>query len=503
MKVSKALIGRAGSVLAVLALGFGGGLTEAQTEGANSGSVKFKTLYSFSGPDGAQPIGGLVQSINGNLYGTTEYGGANGGGSGNIFEITPGGTLAGAFSLCSPSNQCPDGIYLVTGLVPAVNGDFYGTTLEGAVFRMTLNGALTTIYQFCSQAKCVDGEYPQSLVRAANGNLYGTTLEGGTFSSGTVFKIDPSGTFTTLYSFCSQTDCSDGQFPGALVQATDGNLYGTTQNGGANNFGTVFKITTNGTLTTLYSFCSQSGCADGEYPANVLVQSAKGNLFGIATAGGGLNAENIYVGAGTIFEITPEGALTTLYHFCSQSGCLDGNAPSALLQAADGNLYGTTIGGGVNYQGIVFELTPSGTFTTLHSFCSQADCTDGQSPAALAQATNGVFYGTTLDGGNRGSNGYCDSLWPTCGTVFSLSLGLGSFVETRPSVGVVGETVAIVGYGLTGATSVTFNGTPASIVYDAATVIYAKVPAGATTGKVQIVTSSGTLTSNVAFEVAP
>jgi uncharacterized repeat protein (TIGR03803 family) len=143
--------------------------------------------------------------------------------------------------------------------------------------------------------------------------------------------------------------------------------------------------------------------------------------------------------------------------------------------------------------GSVFQITPNGTLTTLYTFCENTPCTDGEGPlAGLVQDTDGTFYGTTFNGG---ANGY--------GTVFALSVGLGSFVETRPTIGVVGEVVAILGYGLTGATSVTFNGTPATILYDVSTVIYAKVPTGATTGKVQVVTTSGTLTSNLSFLVAP
>ena len=149
--------------------------------------------------------------------------------------------------------------------------------------------------------------------------------------------------------------------------------------------------------------------------------------------------------------------------------------------------------GGANNGGTVFKVTTSGTLSTLHSFCSQSGCADGQYPAGgLFQDTNGNLYGTTADGG---ANGF--------GTVFSLSVGLGAFVTTNPSIGVVGEIVTIIGYGLNGATGVTFNGTPATILKTDATVIYAKVPIGATTGKVVVTTPSGTFTSNVVFEVVP
>src|ERR1039457_3341095 len=165
----------------------------------------------------------------------------------------------------------------------------------------------------------------------------------------------PAQTLTTLFSF----DGTHGQQPaGTLVQATNGDLYGTTYAGGANNGGgTVFKITPGGTLTTLYSFCSQTNCTDGAYPSAGLVQAANGDLYGTTSGGwaGGANSD------GTVFKITPGGTLTTLYNFCSQTNCADGVGPEAgLVQAANGNLYGTTYGGANSY-GTVFKITPSGT----------------------------------------------------------------------------------------------------------------------------------------------
>src|ERR1022692_4823686 len=248
---------------------------------------------------------------------------------------------------------------------------------------------LTTLYSFCSQSGCPDGSDPiAGLVQATNGDLYGTTAKGGANGGGTVFKITPGGTLTTLYSFCSQTNCMDGVEPYAgLVQAANGDLYGTTVAGGANGYGTVFKITPGGTLTMVYSFCSQTNCADGAYPEAGLVQAANGDLYG-TTPQGGANR------GGTIFKITPGGTLTTLYSFCFQSGCTDGSTPFAgLVQAANGDLYGTTFYGGSG--GTVFKITPGGTLTTLYNFCSQTNCTDGDQPfAGLVQAANGDLYGT-------------------------------------------------------------------------------------------------------------
>src|ERR1039457_747285 len=237
---------------------------------------------------------------------------------------------------------------------------------------------LTTLYSFWSQSGCPDGAWPYAgLVQATNGGLYGTTYNGGTNSAGTIFKIAPGGTLTTVYSFCSQgvyPYCTDGANPYAgLVQAANGDLYGTTSNGGANGGGgTVFKITPSGTLTTLYSFCSQTNCTDGFYPYGWLVQAANGDLYGTTNIDGAN-------GGGTVFKITPGGTLTTLYSFCSQTNCTDGTQPYArLVQAANGNFYGTTRIGGApspipgKNGGTVFEITPTGTLTTLYSFCSLA-----------------------------------------------------------------------------------------------------------------------------------
>src|ERR1017187_2318969 len=408
----------------------------------------------------------------------------------------PAQTLTTLYRFCSQSG-CPDGANPTAGLVQATNGDLYGTTFGfpygyGTVFKITPGGTLTTLYSFCSQTNCTDGDGPEAgLVQAANGDLYGTTSGGGTANDdGTIFKITPSGTLTTLYSFCSQSGCMDGSAPLAgLVQAANGDLYGTTA--GINSAGTIFKITPGGTLTTLYTFCSQGvypNCTDGYYPYAGLVQAANGDLYGTTYSGGASNG-------GTVFKITPGGTLTTLYRFCSQSGCRDGSSPFAgLVQATNGDFYGTTSGGGASGSyGTVFKITPSGTLTTLYRFCHQAHCPDGDGPyAGLVQDTNGDFYGTTAVGGSNND-----------GTVFRLSVGLGPFVKIRPPYGKVGAAVKILGTNLTGATSVSLNGTAAVFEVVSSSEITTTVPAGASSGKVQVVTPSDTLSSNASFRVVP
>jgi uncharacterized repeat protein (TIGR03803 family) len=431
--------------------------------------------------------GALVQATNGYLYGTTSIGGAIG--EGTVFKITPAGTLTTLYSFCAQGGLCTDGAGPWAGLVQATNGYLYGTTYYGGaynygtVFKITPSGTLTTLYNFCAKTGCTDGKYPRAgLVQATNGDLYGTASEGGANNWGTVFRITPSGTLTTLYSFCSQSGCTDGAGPWAgLVQAANGYLYGTTYGGGF-TAGTVFKITPSGTLTTLYNFCAKTGCTDGGAPYAGLVQATNGDFYGTTASGG----------AGTVFKITPSGTLTTLYSFCAQSGCTDGENPFAgLVQATNGDLYGMTPFGGDKSFGTVFRITASGTLTTLYSFCSQSGCTDGEYPyGALVLATNGDLYGTASEGGANN--------W---GTVFSLSVGFGPFVEVLPTSGKVGAAVKILGTDLTGATSVTFNGTAATFTVRSRYLITTTVPTGATTGTVQVVTPSGTLSSNVPFRM--
>jgi uncharacterized repeat protein (TIGR03803 family) len=475
-------------MFAVLWLCASGSNGAAQAYTGTDLGVTFTTLHSFNGTDGRLSFAGLVQATNGSLYGTTYYGGAKN--SGEVFEITPSGTLATVHSFCSQSD-CIDGEYTYATPIQGTDGNFYGTTYLGGskelgtIFKITPSGRATTLHTFGGP----DGSQPLAgLVQATNGDFYGTTYIGGSEGKGEVFKITPNGALTTLHSFCSQSGCADGANPFAgLVLGVDGNLYGTTFGGGtAKGFGTVFKITPSGALTTLHSFCTKSACPDGRFPQTGLVQATNGNLYGTTISGGAY-------GNGTIFKITTSGTLTTLYNVCSQSGCPDGNYLIAgLIQATDGNLYGIMDVGGANGSGTIFKISLSGTLTTLYNFCSQAGCPDGQYPGGgLVQATDGNLYGTTDDGGANGD-----------GTVFSLSVGLEPFVETEPTAAKVGAPVKILGTNLTGATSVNFNGEAATFTVVSPSEITTTVPPGATTGNLQVVTPRGTLSSNVSFRVS-
>jgi uncharacterized repeat protein (TIGR03803 family) len=291
-----------------------------------------------------------------------------------------------------------------TALIQATDGNLYGVTSyggangSGAVFRISPSGTLSPVYSFCSLASCADGENPYtSLIQASNGDLYGATYSGGASNNGTLFKITTSGTLTTLYNFCSLASCADGSGPeGQLAVDGAGNIYGTANEGGASNFGTVFKFSTKGVLTTLHSF---SG-ADGEYPEGGLI-AASGVFYGTAEYGGAN-------GDGTIFKITAAGAETTLHSFTGS----DGLNPKGWLVDVAGTFYGTTPYGGANNEGSVFKMTGAGAVTTLYSFCSLASCADGSVvTAGLMQATDGNLYGVTDIGGANND-----------GTVYELTL---------------------------------------------------------------------------------
>jgi uncharacterized repeat protein (TIGR03803 family) len=378
----------------------------------------FNSFFSFDGTNGNQPsYGFLIQATNGNFYGTTYLGGANNGGS--VFEITPEGVLTTIYSFCAQT-ACTDGAYPYGGLVQATNGNFYGTASSGGtnnggtVFEVTQNGALTTLYNFCAITDCNDGEAPSAaLIQATNGNFYSTTQDGGANGGGTVFEITPAGVLTTLYSFCAEAICADGETPLApLIQAKNGNFYGTTYLGGGYKAGAAFQVTSAGKFILMRGF---NRVHTGANPNAGLVQASNGDFYGVTSQGGpnaGFNPEG-----GTFFQMTAGGAVTVLYSFCAQTNCTDGSIPTGgLILGSDGNFYGTASSGGANNGGSVFEFTPAGALTTLYSFCSLSNCTDGDSPyGGLIEASNGTFYGTTWTGGSNQD-----------GTVFSLSTGLAS-----------------------------------------------------------------------------
>ena len=354
-----------------------------------SAQIRETTLHAFTGTDGATPNAGLVLGPDGTFYGTTHDGGANNQ-LGTVFKVTSGLAFTSLYSFSGPDGSRP-----YAGLTWGGDGNLYGTTYyggannAGTVFQITPAGALTSLHSFASS----DGSYPVAgLVLGLDGNLYGSTSGGGANGSGTIFRISTGGVFSTVYSFSGP----DGAAPYAtLTQGTDGNFYGTTNSGGSNlYFGTLFRVTPAGALTTLHNFAF----SDGSNPNAPLTQDSNGNLYGAASNGGA----NIQHGA--LFQITPQGTFSVLHHFAG----LDGSAPEGpVILGGDGAYYGTSVSGGANaFYGTVFKVTPAGAFTSLYSF----NRTDASSPTAgLIVASDGNFYGTASSGG---ANGY--------GTVFKI-----------------------------------------------------------------------------------
>lgn len=459
----------------------------------------FTSLVDFDKTNGAYPGAmSLIQATDGNFYGVTGEGGTGASctytyGCGTFFQVTAQGTLTTLYNFCA-LQYCADGEFPTAGVIQGTDGNFYGVTGSGGsigygtVFKITSAGVLTVLHSFIGS----DGASPYGTLLGSNGVFYGTTYGyGSAVYYGTVFKITPSGTLTTLYNFCSQSGCTDGKYPYAgLIQASDGNFYGTTSEGGGNSTcnatqpygcGTIFKITPAGVLTTLHSFAGYPD--DGNTPAASLIQASDTNLYGTAEYGGSNNR-------GVAFKVSLSGTLTMIYSFCPQTQrgtCPDGYDPyGGLIQGTDGGFYGTALGG-TNSDGVFFRLTSHGTIVAEHQF----DSTDGANPAGgLLQATDGSFYGNTQNGGTAGY-----------GTLFNLSTGLAPFVETQTSSGKVGASVTILGTNLAGATSVTFNGIAASFTVVSSSEITATVPTGATTGFIVVTTPTTTLTSNRKFRI--
>jgi uncharacterized repeat protein (TIGR03803 family) len=407
---------------------------------ATSGGISTSTIVTVTGPTATlayihnfqtdrQTNGPLLQASDGNFYGTTRAGGANscGGGAfcGTVFRLTPAGIETILYSFGASAS---DGFSPTAPLIQGSDGALYGVTSfggahgAGAVFRITLAGGYTVLYSFGASPS--DGAVPVGgLIQASDGNFYGATASGGTnhcvqipqagANCGTVFRITPAGVATIVYSFGSSP--SDGVTPnGSLLQASDGNFYGTTVNGGANscsssgetnNCGTAFRITPAGVATVLHSF--GTSLIDGIAPQGHLIQGSDGAFYGTTASGGGGICGNIF-GCGTVFRMTAAGNTTILYAFATTNFRADGYYPTPfLIQASDGNFYGTTGSGGASQAdlaGTVFRLTPSGVKTILYSFGPLSPSTNPSNPVGgLIQGSDGAFYGLTFYGGATGA----------------------------------------------------------------------------------------------------
>ena len=369
-------------------------------------------LHDFTRLDGSNPTNGLLLASDGNFYGTTPFGGPgtfDGADYGTVFRITPTGEFTNLVNFTSDNGTNP-----YAPLFEGSDGNLYGTTAgggplgptrNGTVFEMTTAGVLTTLLEFPYDPMTdtfPDGLSPQAaLVQGTDGNYYGTTVGGGIFGHGTIFEMSPAGTLLQSVAV-SQSNGEPGDPRAPLIQASNGNFYGTSyQGGGDTNGGTIFEFTPAGVVTVLHSFTANAG-DPGNRPYDGLLEGSDGNFYGTTEYGG--TAE-----LGTVFKITPSGDFTVLVNFTGPNG----SQPFAsLIQAADGNFYGTTSLGGTDSYGTIFRVTPAGDFTTIYNFANNEAF--GAFPrAALVQGNDGNLYGTTMGGGANG-----------VGTIFALDLNL-------------------------------------------------------------------------------
>ena len=425
-------------------------------------TAQYADLFEFTTGNGSYPQWPAVmaQGRDGNLYGTAPTGGSSN--VGVVFKLTPAGTQTVIYNFDVTHGSTPNG-----GLTLGVDGNLYGTAefgganAYGNIFKITPAGVLTVLYNFTGDA---DGGYPVApLILGTDGNFYGTSYPG------SAFKISATGVFTRIATIPTVSY-------GPLLQASDGNFYGVTEFGGTSSAGTVYKVAGK-KVTTLFSFDG----LHGSYPIGGLVQAADGYLYGTTTAGGADNA-------GVIYKISTSGVLTVVVSFDSVHPLGGYQMYGGLVAANDGNLYGATIWGGTNGDGVFFQLTTGGVYTVLYNFLATTGAGAYSTPM---QDTSGTFFGLTKRGGALGE-----------GVGYSVGAGVEPFVLPVSTLGPVGKTIGILGGGLKSTTSVAFNGMAASFKVVSDTYLTAKVPAGET-GIIAVNTSSGILFSSKIFRVTP
>ena len=421
-------------------------------------------------------MGIFAQGRDGNLYSTTQAGGAffSGHQYGTVFSLTPSGTMTTLHSFDNTNGGIPN-----SGLTLGTDGNFYGTTTVGGagygtIFKITPAGTYTVLHNFVGTTEGSNANTPP--IQGFDGNFYGTTGDGVNMF-GAFYKMTPAGVVTVLYKFPTTN-----RFPRGIVMGLDGNFYGTTV-GTSTGLGTVFKMTPQGTITILHTFSGN----DGMNPIGQLILGTDGNFYGTTKNGGsGLD--------GVAYKITPAGVFTVLHNFANDG---HGATPIAgLVQATDGKFYGAALSNPGVASGLLYQLTSTGVYTILHEYLAKNK--DGGSPQTpMIQHTGGILFGDT-SGGGIGT--FC-----TCGVLFSLDQGLGPFVTFLPphSAGKVGKSIGLLGQGFTGTTNVSFGGTSASFSVASDTFMTATVPNGAKTGSINVTTPGGTLTSNRIFRVTP
>jgi uncharacterized repeat protein (TIGR03803 family) len=368
------------------------------------------TIHSFAGTDGREPLAGLLLGGDTNFYGTTSRGGTGvTNPAGTVFRMTPAGDVTTLYTF--DFQLTGDSPY--AGVIDGGDGKLYGTTRGtgaylGNVFRV--GSGFLDLHAFSGFFFGNDGSHSEAgLVLGDDGKLYGTTSDGGAQNIGTVFRIGTDGSgYAIVHSFTGFLGTATGATPrGGLVKGGDGNFYGTTNGGGSSgSFGTVFQITPMGSVTTIHAFAG----TDGSFPSGTLIRASDGKLYG-TTSNGGAH------GNGTVYRLATDGTgFTTLHSFDLAAG--EGSGTSGVIEAGDGNFYGTTASGGASFLGTVFVVTPDGGFATKKSFAVSPS--DGWSPrGSLVQGADGYLYGTTFSGGS--GTGTCAG---GCGTVFKVLPGV-------------------------------------------------------------------------------
>ena len=431
--------------------------------------------------DGANPDQALVEDANGNFYGTTVAGGTSN--DGTIYKVTSGGAYTVLHSFTGADGASPQ-----SGLVLASNGNFYGTTTGGGkynvgvVYQMTPGGTVTDIHAFNNNLPYVDGWGPiAALIQGSDGYLYGTAEYGpNSGGHGIVFRLSTDGlSYTILHNFAY----ADGVVTyNPVMQASDGNLYGTCYEGGAYGSGTIYQLTLSGTFTKLYDFYtdSQYMSLNGAYPDAKLAEGTDGALYGITELGG----TELY-GAGVAFKITTSSTFTKLHDFGSTAtDANEGITPSpGLTLGSDGNFYAASVGGGQNGYGTIYRLTPSGTLTILYSFSTPSGNprvnADGFYPLGnVIFGSDGNLYGTAFYGGTYGY-----------GTVFCYSLGannpIPSLTRISPAsvdAGGPAFTLTLTGTNFVSSSVAYWGSTALTTTYVSATRLTASVPSSLTAG---------------------
>jgi len=452
--------------------------------GASAQSPSPSLLFSFPCnaefvcADGFFPTS-LIESPDGNFYGTAVGGGVGRNAQGTVFKMTPSGDVSVIFSFAEePSGLLPYGSS-PNGLVEGTDGFLYGVATFngplglGTVFKLSKSGTIEDLHDFCADEECSDGAYPTFITQAIDGNFYGATGPSSP-PANVIFRLSPTGTFKVVHVFEAAKTPLDGSGAFGLLQAPDGNFYSTTVAGEQNSpFNTVFRFTP---TTDAYKILHDFNFSD--YAASNLAQTASGELFGLQ-----VNSE--------LYEISTAGKYQALGPL-STTQYLDGG----ILVASDGNLWGTFQGGDCGDQGMVFAATTTGTVLQNIIF----DCTTvGETLGPMIQAADGKFYGVTAGNGGVSQTGL------TNGTIWVMDGGLPepspAIVNFAPTSGAAGTKVLLQGQHFVGTTAVSFDGVPAMFKVLTVNYISVTVPSGARTGKIAVTNAGGTTTSTKAFEI--